>query len=750
MLTYGELEARLGETRALIRPGRTLEATSRGVVMGERREFLKLGSRLTSMLSRLDALLEESDPDAPVEPPLKLLFAKLEDFSSTLQQGPSARLRSGDMRDLIYATGRAIHYSEEPTFRGGTFTLDRPTFSPGRSFRAEPRRLERSAAPERSPQPESPASAAAPSAARARRRQPRYANAALVEPAGKERLDRGSAIPCKKVFRLRLDIGKLSRESQVEAPEPFPDDVLPDEDVWIDVMVSSTDFGVGESEAALGRSRVAHGRFLLPKEGGAALAPDGGRYLFFFLRAPGEARRGARARVGYYFREAVVQSQVLVADVGTSPGGFQISTDFTVAERPEYLGAIRERPRISVFTNHNGTGHQVSIRTRGAEGAPTGDGLELNQGKADLVDKLRGILRREEVAPTQRRRSRNQLIADLRALAGDGWRLWDAVVAPNLDLWDELHKDPEHTVLQVARSRASSFTFPWSLIYEYSLDSDKPVNQLPICPLVDKWDGKTPLFEGFPRECPEAAHVDHSDLLCPFGFWGFRYSVEQITSSDKPVKDIVVTKTPVLVSGETQYDVKKETLDQHVLDLAALLKEAFPGLELHRGTDKKKLHDALGADLSLVYFYCHGERAQGPGSDTYLGIGNRQKLTTGDFSGWIRQWRLQDRRIWDAVRPLIFINACHSLEITPTTLVSYLEAFVGTAHAAGVIGTEVKVHQVLAMDFALSFFRYFRQKDCSVDHALRQVRLDFLRDGNLLGLVYTPYCWADLTLRPTA
>jgi hypothetical protein len=100
------------------------------------------------------------------------------------------------------------------------------------------------------------------------------------------------------------------------------------------------------------------------------------------------------------------------------------------------------------------------------------------------------------------------------------------------------------------------------------------------------------------------------------------------------------------------------------------------------------------------------------------------------------------------VRPLVFINACHSLEINPTTLISYLQAFVGLAHAAGVIGTEVKVQQALAMEFALAFFQRFTQPGCSVDHALHEGRMDFLRDGNLFGLLYTPYCWADLTLRP--
>lgn len=37
-----------------------------------------------------------------------------------------------------------------------------------------------------------------------------------------------------------------------------------------------------------------------------------------------------------------------------------------------------------------------------------------------------------------------------------------------------------------------------------------------------------------------------------------------------------------------------------------------------------------------------------------------------------------------------------------------------------------------------------QRKPFDVDEALRTIRLDYLADGNLLGLVYTPYCWAEL------
>ena len=68
------------------------------------------------------------------------------------------------------------------------------------------------------------------------------------------------------------------------------------------------------------------------------------------------------------------------------------------------------------------------------------------------------------------------------------------------------------------------------------------------------------------------------------------------------------------------------------------------------------------------------------------------------------------------------------------------------------IGTEVRVQQKLASEFAERFFHLLLVDQKTVDEALRQIRLEYLADGNLLGLNYTPYCWSELrvTKQPTA
>ena len=111
-------------------------------------------------------------------------------------------------------------------------------------------------------------------------------------------------------------------------------------------------------------------------------------------------------------------------------------------------------------------------------------------------------------------------------------------------------------------------------------------------------------------------------------------------------------------------------------------------------------------------------------------------------------FRRSHLRIWDQIRPLIFINACHSAELDPAALFNYIDTFVTAANAAGVIGTEVKVSQDLAMEFARRFFDELLSPGATVGSAMRSARMEFLSRGNLFELNYTPYCWADLALAP--
>jgi hypothetical protein len=622
----------------------------------------------------------------------------------------------------------------------------------------------------------------------------RYANARLADGRTAEPWPPDRVIRARDLLLLHVDIGPLSGSSQVSRPAPFPDDRLPGGDLAIDVVVSSTSFTVGRdpgpglSQPPAGRA--AADRFVLPGSGGPARAADGGTVLTFTLEAPAEPGP-ARLRIAYYYRDAVVQSQLLTADVGPpaaepepapgapSPerGPWLLTTDYTVATALADAARIPDRPRVAVLLNGNDAAHEIYVRARsgdagdtpgaGATAAPAtaattasaasaataaiattvATAASLPAGLADGVRNLRRVLSSDAIAPTAVARNRAQLIATLRALAPLGWDLCAAVFPSLREVIYRLAADtPE--VLHVARPAGVTLSVPWAFLYTISIDSSygPGFQSVPVCPLVSDWDGRSPLVTGDVTACPRADAVSHaSDLLCPFGFLGFRHDIEQLSSTERPVVAISAAPGSSVVVAEAR-QVNQNALRQHVSRLQAAIAR-LPGVTVDEATDKARLRELISRDLPLIYFLCHGERPTAGSPETYLAIGNREWLTPADFAGWVQAAFLtRQTRIWDKVRPLVFINACHSAELDPAALFNYIDAFVGGANAAGVIGTEVKVSQDLAMRFAQSFFDALLAPGATVAVALRRARLDFLAQGNVFGLNYTPYCWADLAL----
>jgi len=575
--------------------------------------------------------------------------------------------------------------------------------------------------------------------------EPRYANATLLDRTTGRRLDPAGPVRAGQVLRLRLDIGPWSGQSHIEKPFAFPDDKLPKE-ADLDVMVSSSDFEVGLTMEDLGSECAVHGRFHLPADGSAGKTSKGKKFLFFLLRAPKSGCR-ALARIGYYFRGSLVQSQLVVAHVGATKRGFRVQTDFTISHNLTNLHTVPKRPRVSVLTNSNGDEtYQFVLR-----GVDQGDATEAYTVRVDaksVGDLLRNL--RQELknrSPERADRSPKDLETDLRKLAPLGWRLYELTAFQRMRELSPLGKQPRDLVLQVARPTTSHFAFPWGLTYEIPLDPHLSARKIPLCRLVEDWPEGQPLITGSPRQCPHGPHQEN--VLCPFGFWGLRYAIEQLSSSDRPVTKIVPAAGRFdVVVGETQYNVDKDALDAHVERLKCIYRQHSPNAEVLAGKTKAEIHDLLARDIPLLYFYCHGER-QHDKAPTYLGVGkggSKETITPRDLTYWVTSWSRQGKNVWDAVRPLIFINACHSAEMYPDNLVTYLDVLLGTAKAAGLIGTEARINQELARDAAEAFFRSFVVDRLSVEESLRRLRLSYLARGSILGLLFTPYGWADLAL----
>jgi CHAT domain-containing protein len=146
-------------------------------------------------------------------------------------------------------------------------------------------------------------------------------------------------------------------------------------------------------------------------------------------------------------------------------------------------------------------------------------------------------------------------------------------------------------------------------------------------------------------------------------------------------------------------------------------------------------------DSQVVYFYCHGGLTAE--NFPYLSVGppGESRFTRSNLRDYHIRWR--------DVRPLIFINGCHTTALTPEAAIDLVSGFVETSHAAGVVGTEITIFEPIAVAFAEEFFDRFLKRWQTMGEAVRGARLKMLKDGNPLGLVYIPYALPGLRVTPT-
>lgn len=594
----------------------------------------------------------------------------------------------------------------------------------------------------------------------------RYANCVLFDSNKEQILAPGRSLKSGQELWVSIDIGPLSAEDQVSEPVAFPQELLPQRDLWLDVMLCSTSFLVGTTLGELGQSTAAHGRLMLPANGERAQTESGEHYLYFLMKSPivhaAPARLllrpfydaplppaiSARARVCYYYRNSLVQSQLIDAHVGFGTDGFSIVVDYTLSTTLADLEQISEARRLSIHTNESRDGtHQIVVR--GFPDVPRGASVSISDdGIGTLIESLRGEL--EFIVGHQFARSKRDLKDALKKLAPIGRTLRGAVArGPEVEtILTEAIVDRNDVSIEVSRTANTYFAFPWSFIYEIPLEDDAiKRDQLTFCPVVEQWDGKSPLFDLDARRCP-AAHggLHDGNTLCPFGFWGYRYSVTQLGSSATVLRRIAVADRATFVVG--QADDVPNTLEAHLTRLKSMLINTFNAKELLVGRTKNEIKNLLLQDLPMAYFYCHGKYPNLDTAETFLAVGKDESISPRDFNGWRLIHRVTNREvIWSRARPLIFINACHSVQIVPKTMLSFVDEFVTNAQAAGVIGTEVRVNPELAITFAEKFFTGLITDQLPVDRALHLARMMFLASGNLFGLVYTPYCPGDLRMQ---
>lgn len=572
----------------------------------------------------------------------------------------------------------------------------------------------------------------------------RFANVVLTDLDGRKPV----RVPVGASVLIEVDIGQLRQDSDVvdPAPVPFPDHLLPDEDLEITVLLSSATLDVGSGPE---RGRAAEAALVLPRDGGPSRRAEGEGPLRFEVTLPEELTI-SRARLSYLYRDTVVQSQrldLLVApDKDACIAFLTATTDFSISSHLDgQIQGIADRPRVAIVPNKNPGGvHEVTVRPPAGAPAPP-VAFQINE---DALGRLTEQMREAFSlrAATKIKRSSGELRKDLESLAPIGWQVFSQI---NVNARRAITA-VDGGIVQVALPSGSGFSLPWQLVYDIFIDSTTKPSQIPICPIVDELANGYSFAPGT-HTCPHASTVSHvKNLLCPFGFWGFRFSFELLASTRSPVSEIEPGAPPTATLARTEVGVDRRLLRDHLQRLGVTFAEWSSGSKVQDARTKEEVREGLCADLPFVYFLCHGEHSES--GSTVLSVGEKEAIEPADFEGWVETvYRDQDHALWSSPRPLVFINACESLAIAPDDLVGYLGAFIGTAQAAGVIGTETRVNQQIAMDVGERFFRSLLISGATVEEALSEIKLNLLASANLAGLNYTPYCFADLRVgKPAA
>jgi hypothetical protein len=580
---------------------------------------------------------------------------------------------------------------------------------------------------------------------------PRYANLAVLRASNFARIPPDRPLEPATSYFLKFDIGDLSPESVVRnaAAHAFPEERLPprQDGHWLEVGVTSADFTPRTSIFPLFLPRQGSSWICGCKPGGDHSCQPHQRepHLHIGLRTP-DAPGSAQVRVGVYFQNSLLQSLTLVADVApkdTKEGGHAATVDYMLTPDLTNLDGIAPR-RLSVQTGELRDGTHTLVFKEGS-GEITFTLAEARLTAA--MSEVRGLLLEahiDQVGNSRRSRldrnngkSPEDFRTDLTRLARNGYELWVSLFQQQRDGLRDAKVGPSNTI-QIARIPATSFVFPWAAVYDLPLDV-APDAKYEFCSSISKWNGNGPMLKGYSERCPMEDQHKPKNTLCPFGFWGVRHAIEHPPSTGRRIPQEVRARAQPNIVVVRSLALNDELADRHL----ASLRDALGDFALKAVASRDEACTALADELELIEFYCHG---RGDGVQQWLEVGRDERIYPSQITTWqISDWAGRKKH-WQETAPLVLLNGCHTVELTPQSPVSFVDAL-ANASASGVVGTEITLDQAFANEAAELLLRHFASATVGLGEAVRRMRHDLLAKGNLLGLAYTAYCSADLRLR---
>ena len=235
-------------------------------------------------------------------------------------------------------------------------------------------------------------------------------------------------------------------------------------------------------------------------------------------------------------------------------------------------------------------------------------------------------------------------------------------------------------------------------------------------------------------------------------FLGFRHIVEQIPlQNSDPVSTPIIKSAPSLELGtlfnrsiDKDYNV---TVIKDQMTFWSEAKKTSPGIQVTPRSTRDEVFKAL-CDAALpdqiLYFYCHA-KSYDLGGKNDPGA-SKLKFEDGDVTLDQLQSGAPITRRFKG-RPLIFINACESAELSALFYDGFVPYLVARG-ARGVVGTECSIPALFAANWASEFFKAFLTGG-SLGAVIFKLRNYYLKEhGNPLGLLYAVYCDPNTQIQP--
>jgi hypothetical protein len=504
-----------------------------------------------------------------------------------------------------------------------------------------------------------------------------------------------------------------------------------------------------------------HGRVRISRSGNQVVkrawsersADDTKPRLYFAFTTPEQPGRYA-LRCNIYCRGVLLQSHLVRAHVTAKAAEHQSAIDRVL----DYNLTSNLDPacippdgdcKLSLFLNDDGKGTHSFRFVSSDQGVPDTFGDAHMEGRQleEMVTYAREALRwtawgttkewSGEACKLTRGYQRDELSTALVMMAKRGANLWlqlaerFSFVGRDAKALRERMRTPGR--VQLALKESPDAVIPASLIYDYPLDVAKTDVRLCETSLAAIAAGAAlaaePCFQG---KCP---HYKDRAVVCAGGFWGFRHDLGLPLHLQRgEVASKISRGSEVRAFAAVSTDKNFTLRDGHLAELAKINKD---WLEVLRSRDACLAR--IKEPRQIVYFYCHGG-VNGESQTPFLEVGERHSEPI------YAQSLFEAEVFWEEpVRPLVILNGCHTTATSPAAMFSMLTGFAAHCKAAGIIGTEITNFEIVASAFGRELIRRFVAGE-TIGAAVRMARLELLRKGNPLGLMYIPFALPSLRL----